>query len=86
MMAHAFQIQDVSPHDPFKPTAKTYGVGEKSATQYFDSFEDALAYLRNMKVAKWWRPNQAGRWGLVSAARRIRRRQRLTTRLRASFQ
>jgi transcriptional regulator with XRE-family HTH domain len=52
-----------------KPMAKTYGVGEKSATQYFESFDDALAYLRAMKVAKWWRPNQSGNWGLVSAVR-----------------
>ena len=52
-----------------KPKARTYGVGEKSATQHFESFDDALAYLRAMKVAKWWRPNLAGRWGLVSAVR-----------------
>lgn len=52
-----------------RPRAKTYGVGEKSDTQYFKSFEEALAYLRTMRVAKWWRPNQSGRWGLVSAVR-----------------
>ena len=52
-----------------RPKAKTFGVGEKSATQYFSSFEDALSYLRTMPVAKWWRPNESGRWGLVSAVR-----------------
>lgn len=52
-----------------RPKAKTYGVGEKSATRYFESFDDALSYLRTMQVAKWWRPNQSGRWGLVSAVR-----------------
>jgi transcriptional regulator with XRE-family HTH domain len=49
--------------------AKTYGVGEKSGTHYFESFDDALAHLRSMQVAKWWRPNSKGAWGLVSAIR-----------------
>ncbi len=49
--------------------AKTYGVGEKSRTLSFQSFEEALAYLKSMKPAKWWRPNPNGSWGLVTAIR-----------------
>lgn len=54
-----------------RPEAGTYGVGEKGHgnTMYFERYEDALAYLRSMQVAKWWRPNKTGKWGLVSAVR-----------------
>jgi len=55
----------------YRPETKQYSVGEKGAgkTKRFDSFEEALAYLRAMPVAKWWRPGRNGRWGLVSAIR-----------------
>lgn len=49
--------------------AKTYGVGEKSRTLRFQTFEEALDYLRSMKPAKWWRPNPNCNWGLVTAVR-----------------
>jgi transcriptional regulator with XRE-family HTH domain len=52
-----------------RPRAKTYGVGDKDATRHFRTFEDALAYLQTMRVAKWWRPNEKGQWGLVTAIR-----------------
>lgn len=51
------------------PRDGTFRVGEKSAELRFGSFEEALAYLRTMPVAKWRRPNDAGNWGLVSAVR-----------------
>ena len=49
--------------------AKTYGVGEKSRTLRFQTFEEALGHLKSMKPAKWWRPNPKGNWGLVTAVR-----------------
>lgn len=49
--------------------AKTYGVGEKSRTLRFQTFEEALAHLKSMTPAKWWRPNPNGNWGLVTAVR-----------------
>lgn len=49
--------------------AMTYGVGEKSRTLRFQSFEEALGYLKSMRPAKWWRPNPNGNWGLVTAVR-----------------
>lgn len=54
-----------------RPNAGTYAVGEKGAgnTLYFADFDEALAYLRSMPVAKWWRPNSVGTWGLVSAVK-----------------
>ena len=52
-----------------RPKSGTYSVGEKSSLVKFDSFEAALAYLKSMKTAKWWRPNENGNWGLVSAMR-----------------
>lgn len=52
-----------------RPRAKTYAVGEKSATLNFETFDAALEHLRNMRPAKWWRPNAKGQWGLVTAVR-----------------
>lgn len=52
-----------------RPRVRTYAVGEKSATVYFEAFDDALDYLRNMQPARWWRPNVKGQWGLVTAVR-----------------
>ncbi|MGE8121119.1 helix-turn-helix domain-containing protein [Pseudomonas fulva] len=45
----------------------SFKVGEKNAPMRFRSFEEALAYLAKMPVAKWWRPNAVGHRGLVSA-------------------
>lgn len=55
----------------FRPETKEYNVGEKGEgnTKHFQSFEEALAYLKTMKPAKWWRPNKNGNWGLVTAVR-----------------
>lgn len=55
----------------FRPKTKQYNVGEKGRgnTKQFDNFEEALAYLRAMPVAKWWRPEKNGKWGLVTAVR-----------------
>ena len=58
-----------------RPEAKTYGVGDKGAgnTKYFESFHDALNYLKAQRAArkpvKWWRPDGNGGWGLVTAVR-----------------
>ncbi len=46
-----------------------YAVGDKSSTKYFARFGPALSYLASMKTAKWRRPNEDGKWGLVSATR-----------------
>lgn len=46
-----------------------FAVGERVDTKYFADFGQALDFLRNMKTAKWWRPNVNGKWGLVSAVR-----------------
>lgn len=46
-----------------------FTVGEKDNEVTFDSFEQALAYLRRMPVAKWRRPNESGNWGIVAAVR-----------------
>lgn len=45
-----------------------YRVGEKGEERSFISYSKALDYLRGMVVAKWRRPNEAGNWGIVSAA------------------
>lgn len=52
-----------------KPRTGEYTVGEKDNELSFDSFDRALEYLRIMPVAKWRRPNDAGNWGIVAAAR-----------------
>jgi hypothetical protein len=51
-----------------RPRTGEYNVGEKGFELAFNSFDDALQYLRSMPVAKWRRPNEAGNWGLVAAA------------------
>lgn len=45
-----------------------YTVGEKGEKTSFISYTKALNHLRTMPVAKWYRPNKAGRWGVVCAA------------------
>lgn len=52
-----------------RPRTRTYCVGERQSVRHFQSFEDALSYLREMDVAKWWRPGPGGQWGLVTAVR-----------------
>jgi hypothetical protein len=52
-----------------KKRTGTYTVGGKDNELTFDSFDDALAYLGTMSVAKWRRQNDAGNWGIVSAVR-----------------
>jgi transcriptional regulator with XRE-family HTH domain len=52
-----------------RPKAGTFAVGEKGSQVYFKSFDEALDYLKRMKVAKWQRPNEADNWGVVSADR-----------------
>lgn len=47
----------------------SFRVGEKIAQKRFDTFMEALDYLRGMEIAKWRRPNSAGNWGVVSAVR-----------------
>lgn len=49
--------------------AGKFTVGEKEDEIQFEDFDEALAYLRRMGVAKWRRPNAAGNWGIVSAVR-----------------
>lgn len=51
-----------------KRTGK-FTVGEKGNLVAFDSFEEALKYLKAMKSAYWLRPNKAGDWGIVTAVR-----------------
>jgi transcriptional regulator with XRE-family HTH domain len=56
----------------FGPNLKRSGkftVGDKDDEVQFEDFDEALAYLRRMGVAKWRRPNAAGNWGIVSAVR-----------------
>lgn len=53
-----------------------YQVGEKGNERHYDSFDEALAALQAMPVAKWRRPNSEGNWGIVSAVewRRVDRK------------
>ena len=41
----------------------------KALGRKIEGFDEALAYLRRMGVAKWRRPNASGSWGIVSAVR-----------------
>lgn len=58
-----------------RPATKEYNVGDKGAsnTKRFKSFDEALAYLNAQRAAKkpvkWWRPDDKGHWGLVTAVR-----------------
>ena len=49
--------------------AGKFTVGDRDDEIQFEDFDEALAYLRRMGVAKWRRPNSAGNWGIVSAVR-----------------
>ncbi|MBV6306170.1 hypothetical protein KVP10_14845 [Candidimonas humi] len=52
-----------------KPRTGRYYVGAKGAVKTFADFDEALTYLRKMKVAYWTRPNASGNWGVVVAER-----------------
>lgn len=54
-------------HKGLKNAHGTYTVGDKKAEKKFDSYEQALAYLRSVPVARWRRPNKKGIAGIVSA-------------------
>ncbi|SFQ78273.1 3'-5' exonuclease [Donghicola eburneus] len=43
-----------------------YTVGAKGAEEQYDSFDAALAALRQMDTPRWRRPNAAGNWGIVT--------------------
>lgn len=58
----------------FNPTLRRtrmekFTVGVRGQEVTVDTFEAAVDYLRDMKVAHWRRPNAAGNWGLVAAVR-----------------
>lgn len=44
-----------------------YQVGGKAEERHVADFDEALAALQAMPVARWRRPNAEGNWGLVSA-------------------
>lgn len=60
---------DGSNFGPHLKRAGKFTVGEKDDEVQFEDFDEALAYLRRMGVAKWRRPNAAGNWGIVNAVR-----------------
>ena len=53
-----------------RPRTGKFTIGEKGKAVQFDLFAEALDYLMRMRVAKRWRPNMAGDWGLVSEVKR----------------
>lgn len=56
-------------HPGVRRRSGTYTIGEKSDEQHISAFDDALAELQRMPVARWRRPNEAGNWGIVSGVR-----------------
>ena len=60
---------DGSEFSPKLKRAGKFTVGDKDDEVQFEDFDEALAYLRRMGVAKWRRPNAVGSWGIVSAVR-----------------
>lgn len=60
---------DGSHFGPHLRRSGKFTVGEKEDEIQFEEFDEAIAYLRRMGVAKWRRPNAAGNWGIVSAVR-----------------
>lgn len=62
----------------FSPDLKrnnVYQIGEKGAEETYKTYEEALARLQSMPIARWRRPNDSENWGIVSAVewRRIER-------------
>lgn len=61
---------DGSHFGPHLKKAGKFTVGEKLDEVQFEDFDEALAYLRRMGLAKWRRPNKvAGKAGQVWAVR-----------------
>lgn len=60
---------DGSHFGPHLKRAGKFTVGDKDDEVQFEDFDEALAYLRRMGVAKWRRPNASGSWGIVCAVR-----------------
>ena len=44
-----------------------YWVGPKGDEQKIERFDEALALLQHMEIARWRRPNPNGNWGIVAA-------------------
>ena len=49
-----------------RPNTGKYCVGSKNTPIYTSSFGEALNYLVNADRAQWLRPNQDGKWGVVT--------------------
>lgn len=49
-----------------RPNTGEYCVGSKNAPVYTSSFGEALNYLVNADKAQWLRPNQDGKWSVVT--------------------
>lgn len=49
--------------------AGTFTVGGEGDEVPFDTFDEALEYLKAMDTAQWRRPNTSGHWGRVVAVR-----------------
>lgn len=60
---------DGTPFGPYLRRAGQFTVGDKGDEVTFEEYEEALAYLRRMGLARWRRPNTNGNWGIVSAVR-----------------
>jgi hypothetical protein len=52
---------------PETSRGERFQIGDKGSERYYDNFDEALAALQTMPVAKWRRPNPQGNWGIVSA-------------------
>lgn len=59
--------KDGSKFLPHLQRAGYYTVGPKGQEKRFQSYDEALAHLRNQPVAYWRRPNDSGNWGIVTA-------------------
>jgi hypothetical protein len=44
-----------------------YQIGEKGEEERCETYEQALARLQSMAIARWRRPNENDNWGIVSA-------------------
>ena len=66
------EARDGSRFNPGLKRAGAYRIGAKAHEEVFESFEAALARLREMPRPQWRRPNAQGNWGLVTGMRRIK--------------
>jgi len=66
------QAKDNSQFRPEQRRPEGYQIGGKGEERWVEDYFEALKQLQSMPVARWRRPNENGKWGIVTAETWVR--------------